>query len=118
MNMNEYMKAQKRREETKKCTKIRTNRSGKLDLDGNSAKKSALQRVLGSLGILDALEKHEAVTPGVGRDAIKSAVWGEESHKIGLANLVRYIANPQIVGRGRRIFRILHRAAAFLTTLH
>lgn len=90
--------------------KMRTNRSGKLNLQGTAAERGSLESVLGGFGVFDAFEEHESVTAsGIGSHAVECAVFGEELHQIGVGDVRRQIPHPQIVRRRSRLVEIPHR---------
>ena len=87
--------------------KMRTNRSGKLNLQGTAAERGSLESVLGGFGVFDAFEEHESVTAsGIGSHAVECAVFGEELHQISVGDVRRQIPHPQVVRRTRRLVEI------------
>jgi len=89
--------------------KMKTNRSGKLNLQGTAAERGSLESVFGGFGIFDALEEDEGVTAsGIRGDAVECAVFGEKFHEIGVGDIRRQIPHPQVVGRARGLVGIPH----------
>lgn len=75
--------------------KVRTNRSGKLDLKGMAAEGEVMESVLSGFGIFDALEEDEGVVASeVGGDAVECAVLSEQVHQIGVRHVRSQVPNP------------------------
>jgi len=89
--------------------KMKTNRSGKLNLQGTAAERGSLESVFGGFGVFYALEVDECVTAsGIRGYAVECAVFGEKFHEIGVGDIRRQISHPEVVGRARRLVGIPH----------